>query len=392
MENIKNIYDGIKSRGGNPLKWLIADVDLLYKLSKEEQQELKTCLLKDAFHFHYHNNPYYRDICEKQGIKPEEIQNYNDLVRIPLIPVATYKSAESHRLLSKPLSEIEHEMRSTGTSGIPSVYRRCHDTMDHTVLAVYSNYRSMFKVSGGAGLCLCPSTEDIPEMALVKIFNFLTGLLDTRRYMINQDRFSPEDSLNQLIQWKGKFTRHLIGPPFMIHRFITFLKENNTKLTLDRDSMVITMGGWKRFTGDMISRSELNADIEEWLGIPASRTRDMYGLVEANLLAIEDEYNHKHVPPYIHFSVRDPNNLTRELPDGETGQLVILDPLSVSTPGMLLTEDLVYLRTDPNKSWRNSQRVQFVMRTAAAKEFGCCAVNLERKMSDDEGTSATPAV
>ncbi len=36
MENIKNIYDGIKSRGGNPLKWLMADVDFLYKLSKEE--------------------------------------------------------------------------------------------------------------------------------------------------------------------------------------------------------------------------------------------------------------------------------------------------------------------------------------------------------------------
>lgn len=385
MSSVTKLYENILSHGFDPLKTLISNVDALYRLSTNEQQELKLCLIKQTFEHHYQNNSYYRGLCDEKNITPKDIKSFADLTLIPLIPIQVYKSADNFRLLSKSPVEVEHEMRSTGTSGVPSIYRRCYDTMDYTVLAVISNYRSMFKISTGAGLFLCPSPEDIPEMAMVKIFNFMAGLLDTSYYAVTEvDKFDPQQSIDRLAKWQNKFTRHIIGPPFLIHRLTTFLKENNIKLTLDKESLVMMMGGWKRFTGMMISREELDQDIQEWLGIPPSRIRDMYGMVEANFMAIEDEFNHKHVPPYIHFSVRDPNDPTKELPDGETGLLAVLDPLSQSTPTMILTEDLVYIRTDPAKSWRNSQRIEFVMRTPAAKEFGCCAVNLEKNMDSND--------
>ncbi|MCP9269806.1 LuxE family acyl-protein synthetase [Xenorhabdus sp. XENO-1] len=384
------LYEKIKEVNGDAIKWLITNSSFLYQLSSEEQQELKTHVIRDAFAYHFENNVYYREQCEKKGVKPNDIQCYADLVNIPVIPVSTFKSENSHRLLSKPLSSIEHEMRSTGTSGIPSVARRCNETMDYTTIGIYNSYRDMLKLSSGAGLCLCPSTEEIPEMGMIKAFNWLTGLLDTNRFMVREERFIPEEAVSQLKEWQGKFTRHLIGPPFLIHRFISFLKATNTKLELDSGSMVITLGGWKRFTGAMISRTEFNQELETWLGISASRIRDMYGLVEANFLAIEDEFNQKHIPPYIHFSVRDPENLSREVADGETGQLVIFDPIAHSTPGMLLTEDMIYLRTDNDLSGRNSQRMQYVMRAPSATEFGCCAVNLESKMSADEQRDTCP--
>ncbi|MFC3395327.1 LuxE family acyl-protein synthetase [Brenneria rubrifaciens] len=384
MDNLVNIYNGIKLLGGSPLKWLISDVDALYRLSIEEQKILKTLLIKEAFSFHYNNNHYYRKLCDEQGVSLSDINEFDDLVRIPLIPISVYKSTDNFKLLSIPLNEVEHEMFSTGTSGIPSINRRCHETMNNTVLTVYTNYRSMFKISSGAGLCLCPSPEDAPEMALVKIFNFLTGLLDTRYYAVQRNEFDCDNVLEQLAGWQNNFTRHIMGPPFMVHRFISHLKKRNIKLELDKDSLIIMMGGWKRFSGEMISRSELNQDITNWLGIPPEHIRDMYGMAEANVLAIEDEYHHKHVPPYIHFSVRNPEDITQEVPDGEIGQLAVLDPLAISVPALLLTEDLVYLRTDKCKSWRNSQRVEFVSRTSAAKEFGCCAVNLERKLANND--------
>lgn len=390
MKNALAIYQEIKKQSDDPIKWSVSNVDYLYTLPLEQQNEFKLHLIRDAFQYHFENNAYYREQCELKGIRPENIETFSDLIKIPVIPVSTFKSADSHRLLSKPLSSIEHEMRSTGTSGIPSVARRCNETMDNLVIGLYSQYRSMFSLSSGAGLCLCPSTEEIPEMGMVKAFSFLAGLLDTHRFMVKEERFLPEEALAQLNEWQGKFTRHLIGPPFLIHRFLCFLQATNTKLKLDRDSLVITLGGWKRFTGSMISRPQFNQDIETWLGIPADKVRDMYGLVEANFLAIEDKFNQKHIPPYIHFSVRDPKDLTRELPDGETGQLVILDPLARSTPGMLLTEDMVYLRTDQSLSGRQSQRMQYVMRAPAATEFGCCAVNLERKMTDDDEHNTCP--
>lgn len=383
MANLTKLYEDIKNHGFDPLKILLTDVNALYRLTKDEQKEIKYSLIKDNFSYHFMHNEFYRDLCRNQGVMPEHINNFEDLVRIPLIPITTYKSVDSHRLLSKPLAEIEHEMRSTGTSGIPSVYRRCHDTMDNTTFAVMANYRSMFRISSGAGLFLCPSPEVAPEMAMVKIFNFLNGLLDVGYYALGENnQFNPHEALERLTEWENEFTRYIVGPPFMIHKFITFLKTRNIKLALDNESLVVMMGGWKRFTGDMISRDELNQDIETWLGIPSARVRDMYGMVEANFMAIEDQFNHKHVPPYIHFSVRDPNDVTKEVPDGETGQLAVMDPLSLSVPVMILTEDLVYLRNDPSLSWRNSQRVEFVSRTASAKEFGCCAVNLEKSMAE----------
>ena len=383
--NIVKLYKDIQQQGFDPLKLLIADVDKLYRLSTSEQKELKLCLIKDTVAHHFENNPYYKKLCEEQGFVPSDIKVFDDLTKIPLIPVSVFKSGDNYKLLSKPLQEIEHEMRSTGTSGIPSVYRRCHQTMTNTAFAVVSNYRSMFQISTGAGLFLCPSPEDVPEMAMVKIFNFLAGLLDTNYYALGENyKFNAEESIEKLNSWQDKFSRHIIGPPFLINRFITYLKNNNIKLKLDSQSLVIMMGGWKRFTGEMISRDQLNQEIETWLGIPRSNVRDMYGMVEANFMAIEDEFNHKHVPPYIHFSVRDPNNLSKELPDGETGQLAILDPLSLSAPVMIQTEDLVFIRKDETKSWRNSQRIEFVSRTRAAKEFGCCAVTLERNMASNE--------
>ncbi|AUI85587.1 LuxE family acyl-protein synthetase [Vibrio azureus] len=382
--NIVDICNDIKSSGGDIVKWALSDLKMLFSMTEKQQQDLKVTLIKESFEYHYANNAFYKAQCDEKGIDPSQIKSFADLIKIPVIPVNSFKSADSHRLLTKSLIEVEHEMRSTGTSGVPSVARRCSDTMDNAVIGIYSIYREMFALSKGAALCICPSTEEIPEMGMIKAFNFLTGLFDTHRFMIKEERFSPEDSLAQLKEWEGTFTRHLIGPPFLIHRLVAYLRATNTRLKLDKDSMVITLGGWKRFTGQMISRKEFDQEVEEYLGIPQQNVRDMYGLVEANVLVVEDQFNQKIVPPYVHFSVRDPNDLSKEVADGEIGQLVILDPLAKATPGMLLTEDLVYLRKDELQGNRRAQRMQYVMRSPAAKEFGCCAVNLESKMAEDE--------
>lgn len=379
---IESTYNSIKGEGGCPVKWAISNLNMLFSMPVEKQNKLKTLLIADSFRFHYDNNQFYREQCVEKGVSPDQIRSFDDLIRIPVIPVSTFKSPDSHKLLSKPLGDIEHEMRSTGTSGIPSVARRCSETMDNAVIGIYAMYREMFGISKGAGLCICPSTEEIPEMGMIKAFSFLTGLLDTHRFMVRSERFSPEEAVAQLADWSGNFTRHIIGPPFLIHRLLAYLRATGKRLQLDKDSMVITLGGWKRFTGHMISRIDFNQEIETFLGIPTCNVRDMYALVEANVIAIEDEFNHKHVPPYIHFSIRDPADLSKEVPDGETGQLVILDPLARSTPGMLLTEDLIYLRTDESRSSRISQRMQYVMRAPNAREFGCCAVTLERTMDE----------
>lgn len=223
-------------------------------------------------------------------------------------------------------------------------------------------------------------------MGMIKALNMLAGLLDTHRFMVSQERFVPEQAVAQLQQWDRKFTRHIIGPPFLIHRLLQFLKQTGQTLQLDRDSKVITLGGWKRFTGQMISRREFNTLCEQTLGIAPSNVRDIYALVESNVMAIDDEHQVKHVSPYVHFSVRDINDLSREVPDGETGVLAILDPLAQATPGMILTEDIIRLVPGQSPSGRSGQRMEYIMRAPSSIEFGCCAVNLERQMDKEEET------
>lgn len=378
----------IKKAGLNPVKVALSSVSELYAMPESELLAFKTDLIKNSFTYHYTNNTFFRASCDEKGITPDVIQSPADLIKIPLIPISMFKSADSHKLLSVSLKEIELEMRSTGTSGIPSIARRCSNTVNYGVLGIYAMYREFFKISKGAGLYLCPSTEEIPEMGMIKALNMLAGLLDTHRFMVKNDRFVPEDALDQLDEWANKFDRHIIGPPFIIHRFINFLKATNKKVKLDKNSHIITLGGWKRFSGQMISRVDFNNLCIEHLGVEKSQIRDMYALVESNVVAIDDEHGVKHVSPFIHFSVRDPKQLDKEMELGETGQLAILDPLAVSTPGFILTEDLVRLLPKEDESGRNGQRVQYVMRLPKSTEFGCCAVNLDKRLDDLEGKKA----
>ncbi len=373
----------LRDLGLDPMKAVAASVSELYRLPQAALDRLKTDLIREAFRFHYEHNRFYREACRGRDLHPDDIRGYDDLIRIPLIPIAKFRSNTSHELLSKPLNAIEHEMRSTGTSGIPSISRRCTQTVDLSVTAIYAMYREFFGFFKGAGLYISPSTEEIPEMGMLKALNMLSGLLDTHRFMVREDRFSPEDALRQLQDWEGHFTRHIIGPPFLIHRLLLFVKQSGRKLALDRGSRIITLGGWKRFDGRMISRREFNLLSEEYLGLPASSVRDIYGLVESSMLAIEDEHQVKHVSPYAHLTVRDINDLSREVAPGEQGVLGVLDPFSLSTPGMIMTEDLVRLLPGESPSGRSGQRMEYIMRAPSSLEFGCCAVNLERKMDED---------
>ncbi len=363
---------------------MICNLSKVYQLSTQEQNELKTKLIIENFQYHFSNNSFYREACLSKGVSIESIKSYDDLVKIPLIPVKRFKDVDSHVFLTKGLEEIEYEMRSTGTSGIPSVSRRDSKTVDDAMLSLYAMYREFFKISSGAILYLMPSTEDIPEMGMIKVLGMIEGMADGSWYAMKGKRFYVDEALEVLKRWEGKHTRHIIGPPFLVHRFIESLKKKNINLKLDKNSIIINLGGWKRYTGKQIPRREFNDLCNEYLGVPATHVRDTFGLVECNSLAVECKHNKKHVSPWVHYSVRDLNDLSKEVKDGERGVLAILDPISQSYPTFILTEDLVYLdKTSTCECGRNGHKMNYISRVRGA-EIGCCAINLEKQMDDAE--------
>jgi long-chain-fatty-acid---luciferin-component ligase len=367
---------------------VIGNLGRVFRLPVADQDALKTTLVRQSLAFHYEANPSFRRLCDLRGLTPAELRGVEDLVRIPLIAVQAFKGPDARRLLSVPLEAIDLEVQSTGTGGIPSVARRDAATTTRASLALLALYREFFGLAGGVGLFLCPSPAEAPEMGMVKVFNLFAGLLDDRAYLVRGYAFDPEEAVEYLRSWAGRQTRHLFGPPFMVARLVRHLAEEGIELPLDPGSFGVTLGGWKRFNREHISRAVFHRKLEKLLGLPAGNVRDMYGLIESNLLAVECEHHRKHVPPWCHVTIRDREDPRAPLPSGEAGVIGILDALSLSYPGFILSQDVG--RVEPEATCpcgRTGQVISCLGRLDRA-EPGCCAVTIERYMAGKEACRA----
>ncbi|QCH26215.1 acyl-protein synthetase [Mycobacteroides salmoniphilum] len=353
------------------------------RATRDDWRGSLTDVVRQAFALHFDGNGFYRAQCDAVGLTPHDIRDWADLQRIPLLPVSMFKQAGAHVLMTCGLEDVEIEIRSTGTSGVPSVARRDAMTVTRASVGIFGGYRDFFGISHGAGLFLCPSTAEVPEMGMVKIFNLLTGMLDDHRYVVREYSFDPEEALAQLRSWEGRMTRHLIGPPFIIARFLKYLELEDIPLTLDPDSLIIMLGGWKQYTGNSISRDDFNEKAQRVLGIDRTRIRDMYGMIESNMLAIECEHQRKHVPPWCYISIRDVTDATVELEPGKTGGIAILDALNTAYPGFLLSDDIGEVDEGDCPCGRTGQTVKFRRRRQGA-ELGCCAVSIEKYIDSRE--------
>ena len=351
------------------------------RVPRAQWRDSLTDAVRAAFAHHYANNDFYRAQCE--NVSPADIGGYADLHKIPLLPVGMFKQAGAHVLLTASLADIETEIRSTGTSGVPSVARRDALTTTRASVGILGGYRDFFGISKGAGMFLCPSTAEVPEMGMVKVFNLMTAMLDDHRYLVRGYSFDPQEALSYLRGWEGRMTRHIIGPPFIIARFMRFLELESIPLTLDPDSMIIMLGGWKQYTGRSISRTEFDDKARQFLGIEPARIRDMYGMIESDMLAIECEHHRKHVPPWCYVSIRDITDPAIELQPGKTGGIAILDALNTSYPGFLLSDDVGEVDESDCPCGRTGQTVRFRRRRHGA-ELGCCAVSIEKYIDSRE--------
>lgn len=344
------------------------------------EESITTAIRNEAIH-HVSRNGFYRAQCEAVGFDPSSIHQIGDLRNLPLLPVGMFKRPDAHVLLSCSLEDIETEIRSTGTSGVPSVARRDATTVTRALIGLSATYRDFFALSKGAGLFLSPSTAEAPEMGMVKVFNILNGAFDHHAYLVEDYAFEPEEAVAYLARWEGKMTRHIIGPPFLIGRFLRYLELEEIPIALDPDSMVITLGGWKRYTGESISPVDFREKCQKFLGIASRNVRDMYGMIESNMLALECEYHNKHVPPWAYVSVRDVEDTNSEVRSGETGIIAVLDALNTSYPGFILSDDVGEVEFGTCKCGRTGQMVAFRRRRQGA-ELGCCAVSIERYLDD----------
>ena len=73
-------------------------------------------LVKQVKHV-YENVPYYRNLMDEKGVKPEDIHGIEDLHKLPFLSKADLRDAYPYGLLATPLSECVRIQSTSGTTG-----------------------------------------------------------------------------------------------------------------------------------------------------------------------------------------------------------------------------------------------------------------------------------
>ena len=95
-------------------KYWQADIETM---SREDMRKLQNeRLVKQVKHV-YDNVPYYRDLMDKKGVKPEDIRSVDDLQKLPFLSKADLREAYPFGLLAKPLSDCVRIHSTSGTTG-----------------------------------------------------------------------------------------------------------------------------------------------------------------------------------------------------------------------------------------------------------------------------------
>ncbi len=83
----------------------------------EEMKKLQTeKLLKQVKHV-YEDVPYYRDLMDKKGVKPEDVKGIEDLHKLPFLSKADLRDAYPYGLLGSPLKDCVRIHSTSGTTG-----------------------------------------------------------------------------------------------------------------------------------------------------------------------------------------------------------------------------------------------------------------------------------
>ena len=86
-------------------------------MSREDMKKLQSEKLVKQVRHVYENVPYYRNLMDEKGVKPEDIKGIDDLHKLPFLTKADLRDAYPYGLLAKPLEDCVRIHSTSGTTG-----------------------------------------------------------------------------------------------------------------------------------------------------------------------------------------------------------------------------------------------------------------------------------
>ena len=271
----------------------------------EEIKKLQSEKLVRQVKHVYENVPYYRELMDKKGVTPDDINGIEDLHKLPFLTKADLREAYPYGLLGKPLKDCVRIQSTSGTTGkrVVAFYTQhdvdlWEDCCARAIMAVGGTKEDVCQVAYGYGL--------FTGGAGLHGGSHKVGCLTLPMSSGNTERQI------QFMQDLGATI--LCATP----SYAAYLGESLKEQGFTPDSIPLKAGifGAEPWT------NEMRQNIEKTLGIKAY---DIYGLTEISGPGVSFEcqaQNGMHINE-DHFIAEIINPETGEvLPEGEKGELV----------------------------------------------------------------------
>lgn len=307
--------------------------------------------MRESIEHHRANSAFYDKLLKVNDFSISCIKSINDIAKIPTIPAHFFKY---HEVISIDKENIELHATSSGTQGQRSQIFLDGETIKlGTEMAVKAmKYHGFISIIPTNYLILGYEPKEGNDMGNVKIALGMTRFAPAKekvfalrsigdRYEI--DYFGIMDAIERFSR-QGLPVR-ILGFPSYLYMLLKTMKDSGVKpLRLNRKSLLLTGGGWKKFDDIMIDKNELHSMVEEFLGLPSRNCRDFYSAVEHSVAYPECAEHHMHVPIWSRVIIRDVKTL-EPLGFDQPGFLSFVSPLVSSVPvSSILMGDMAVLR------------------------------------------------
>ncbi|HEV2852727.1 MAG TPA: long-chain fatty acid--CoA ligase [Thermoanaerobaculia bacterium] len=326
-----------------------------------------------AFAYQFERIEPYRRLCERRGATPETVQDWR---QVPPVPAAAFKTLT---LAAEPAVEV---FRSSGTTGggggggeqrsvhhhpFPDLYRRVIDASFPRFCLPYGGPLPI--------LSLIPTREQLPDSSLSFMADHILARYGSPESATAFGSRGVEAAKAR--SWAGARQREgrpvlVLATAFALAQWLDALADRlGLKFRLPPGSAVFETGGFKGKTTEL-TRGELLARVQEWLGVPPDFVVREYGMSELTSqfytrVLLGGDPDLFVAPHWARVRLLDPETL-EEVPAGTPGLVTVFDLANLGSAVHLLTEDLGIFERGEEDGFR------LVGRAAGAELRGCSLV------------------
>ncbi|ERJ12175.1 LuxE/PaaK family acyltransferase [Haloplasma contractile] len=368
----------------------------LFKYKKiydqEGSKDLFIKAMKESILHHRNNCEFYRTLLDHHNFNVDDIKSISDCCHIPQIPANFFKY---HEILSVDKEEVAVHATSSGTRGQKSQIFIDQNTIKLATKMVIKmmRYHKFFSIIPTNYLVLGYEPKKGTNMGNVQLAEAMTRFAPAKekayalrligdRYEI--DYFGIMNALKRFN--KQRLPVRIMGYPAYLYMIVKTMKESGMKpLKLNKKSIVLTGGGWKKHDDLKIDKEEYYGMIQDYLGIPTENCRDFYSAVEHSVAYPECRNHHMHVPIWSRVIIRDAKTL-KPLGFNQPGFLSFVSPLVSSQPiSSIIMGDIGVLRDGKDCGCGITTPYFEVLGRAGTAKVRSCAITAAEYLNKDGG-------